>query len=158
MKKANLNYKLLSIIWNEDCLLVILILLSCNLHDNQIYLQLSTNSHRVWLQVMSVARLNIFFNCSNWWWNFIIPEAFSFLSMSFWINILYKYVSEILCFSETLSPVSYVLPLYYAKGRGLLFCPDKGPYLCPSLHKEICRYLAHVTRPHDWKISVLAEK
>ena len=98
--KFKINCELFSLIRNEDCLMVILMLLSCNLHDNWIYLQLSTNSHRVWLQVMSVARLNIFFNCSNWWWNFIIPEAFSFLCTSFWINILYKYVSEILCFSE----------------------------------------------------------
>ena len=39
-------------------------------------------------------------------------------------------------FLRKLSPVSYVLPLYYAKGRGQLFCPDKGPYLGPSLHVD----------------------
>ena len=54
------------LIQNEDCQFVILILLTWNLHDNQILLQLSSTSHRGWLQVISVARLNTFFNRFTW--------------------------------------------------------------------------------------------
>ncbi len=121
--------ELFLLIENEDCHLVILMLLSCNSLDNQIYLQLSTNSHRIWLQVMSVARLNIFFNCSNWWWNFIIPEGFSCLYMSFWRNILYKYVSEILCFSEDYHQLLMYFLCTMQKEEDSTFVPIKGHIL-----------------------------
>ena len=134
------------LIQNEDYQLVILMCLSCKLHGNQIYLQLSASSHRVWLQVLSVARLETSLNCCNWWWNIILPEAFLLLYRSFWIDILNKYVSGPLCFSEDYHQIFVILPQHCAKGGGQCLCPvhgsstgwrsQKHPWLMSRLHPE----------------------
>ena len=102
---------------NEDWQMVILMLLSCKLYGNQFYLQLSVNSHRVWLQFLSVARLNISFNCCNWWWNIIDSESFLLLYRSFWMDILDRYVYGILSFSEDYHQLFLILPPVSHKGE-----------------------------------------
>ncbi len=80
-------------------------------------LQLSISSHRDGLQLSSVAGLNISYNWWNWWWNIIVSESFLQLYVSFWVNILDKYVFGILSFSEDNQYLFWILPLYHLKGR-----------------------------------------
>ncbi len=136
---------------NEDCHLVILMLLSCKLHGNQIYLQLSVSSHRAWLQVLTVARLETSLSCCNWWWNIILAEAFLMFYRSFWIDILNKYVSGTWCFSEGYHQIFLILPLYCAKGGGQCLCPVHGP---STGWRSQRASLAHVTCPHEWSYEV----
>ena len=88
---------LILLVQNEDCLLVIHMLLSCSLHDNQIYWMLAASCVGCKTQsILQLSQLPVEFYSKR---KFLNNISFFILVL---ISILSKYVSDILCFSENI--------------------------------------------------------